>query len=251
MRPLFKLEPGEVYRDQRLRKGYDKLRDAYGAQGYFQWTPLTKRVPDEARRTVDVTLTMEEDKRYYVGRITFTGNHTTRDKVLRREMFLNEADVFNTEALKLSIRRINQLGYFKPIEAPPPRAQRPRRRPHRRHVHGGGAEPQPVHVRRRRVGAGGHFRERELPDQQLPGPGRDAPLAAQRGGRSSNYQMAVTEPYLFDRPITAGLDLFSRKNDYLTDGNVLGYSQVRTGASVTTGCRCAASRACSRTTRTR
>ena len=65
------------------------------------------------------------------------------------------------------------------------------------------------------------------------GLGETLMLAAQTGGRSSNYQVAVTEPYLFDRPITAGIDLFSRKNDYLTEGNVLGYSQVRTGASVT------------------
>ena len=45
--------------------------------------------------------------------------HTTRDKVIRREVYLNEGDVFNTEALKLSIRRINQLGYFKPMEGAP------------------------------------------------------------------------------------------------------------------------------------
>ena len=59
---------------------------------------------------MDVTLTMDEDKRYYVGQINFTGNDSTRDKVIRREVYLNEGDVFNTEALKLSIKRINQLG---------------------------------------------------------------------------------------------------------------------------------------------
>ena len=54
-----------------------------------------------------------------MGRITFTGNDTTRDKVIRREVYLNEGEIFNTEALKLSIRRINQLGYFKPMEGVP------------------------------------------------------------------------------------------------------------------------------------
>ena len=75
---------------------------------------------------MDVTLAMEEDKRYYVGRISFTGNDTTRDKVIRREVYLNEGDVFNTEALKLSIRRINQLGYFKPMEGAPELDAEPR-----------------------------------------------------------------------------------------------------------------------------
>ena len=236
VRRLFKLEPGQVYRDQRLRKGYDKLRDAYGAQGYFQWTPLTQRVTDEAAKTVDVTLTMEEDKRYYVGRITFTGNHTTRDKVLRREVFLNEADVFNTEALKLSIRRINQLGYFKPIEAAPRLSPSGRgddridvtfkveEQNRNQFTFGGGVS-----------GLEGAFLNASFQTSNFLGLGETLTLAAQNGGRSSNYQVAVTEPYLFDRPITAGVDLFSRKTDYLTDRNVLGYSQVRTGASLTTG----------------
>ena len=97
---------------------------------------------------------MEEDKRYYVGQINFTGNDTTRDKVIRREVYLNEGDVFNTEALKLSIRRINQLGYFKPMEgAPELQPERAGRRQARRHLQGGGAEPQPVHLRRRRLRA--------------------------------------------------------------------------------------------------
>ena len=59
---------------------------------------------------------VQEGKQYFVNRITFTGNTTTRDNVIRREMRLVEAGVFNTEALKYSVRRLNQLGYFKPLE---------------------------------------------------------------------------------------------------------------------------------------
>src|SRR6185503_11465858 len=78
-----------------------------------------QRKPDPVRKVVDVTVNMEEDKRYYVGKILFTGNDSTRDKVIRREIYMNEGDVFNTEALKMSIKRINQLGYFKPMESAP------------------------------------------------------------------------------------------------------------------------------------
>ena len=55
-------------------------------------------------------------RRYFVNRITFTGNTTTRDNVIRREMRLVEGGVFNTEALKYSVRRLNQLGYFKELK---------------------------------------------------------------------------------------------------------------------------------------
>ena len=59
---------------------------------------------------------VQEGKQYFVNRITFLGNTTTRDNVIRREMRLVESGVFNTEALKYSVRRLNQLGYFKPLE---------------------------------------------------------------------------------------------------------------------------------------
>ena len=69
---------------------------------------------------------VDEGKQYFVNRITFVGNTTTRDNVIRREMRLLEGGVFNTEALKYSVRRLNQLGYFKPLEG---EADRRARRP--------------------------------------------------------------------------------------------------------------------------
>ena len=236
VRPLFKLETGDVYRESRLEKGYEKLREAYGAAGYFQWTPLTRRKPDPQRKVVDVTLSMDEDKKYYVGRITFTGNDSTRDKVIRREVYLNEGDVFNTEALKLSIRRINQLGYFKPMEGVPELA--PSRlgedkidvtfeveeQNRNQFTFGGGVS-----------GLEGTFVNASFQTTNFLGLGETFSVAAQTGRRSRNYQVAVTEPYLFDRPISAGVDLFSRRVDYLTTDGKVGYSEARTGASFTAG----------------
>src|SRR5205807_8015936 len=68
---------------------------------------------------VDVTMRMQEGQQFFVNRITFTGNTTTRDNVIRREMRLVEGGVFNTEALKYSVKRLNQLGYFKALEGKP------------------------------------------------------------------------------------------------------------------------------------
>ena len=65
-----------------------------------------------------MTLQIQEGQQYRINRIIFTGNTTTRDNVIRREMRLYEDGVFNTEALKYSIKRLNQLGYFKPLEGP-------------------------------------------------------------------------------------------------------------------------------------
>src|SRR5262245_55404571 len=56
VRPLFKLDSGEVYNESRINKGFEKLRDAYGAQGYFQFTPSVQRKHDPDRKVVDVVL---------------------------------------------------------------------------------------------------------------------------------------------------------------------------------------------------
>jgi len=236
VRPIFKLQTGEVYKESKIKKGFDRLRDAYGSQGYFQWTGRPERKPDAKRKVVDVTLAMDEDKKYYVGKITFTGNTTTRDKVIRREVYLNEGDVFNTEALKLSIRRINQLGYFKPMEGVPELGAssygedridvtfKVEEQNRNQFTFGGGVS-----------GLEGTFLNASFSTANFLGLGETVQLSAQTGARTKNYQLALTEPYLFDRPITAGFDLYSRKLDYLTLQNKVGYSEVRTGASFTTG----------------
>ena len=71
---------------------------------------------DDATKTINLTLRFSEEKQYYVRRIDFTGNTTTRDKVIRRELLLDEGQLFNKRAWEISILRLNQLNYFERIE---------------------------------------------------------------------------------------------------------------------------------------
>jgi outer membrane protein insertion porin family len=188
IRPLFKLKTGDVYKESRIKKGYDKLRDFYGSQGYFQWGART------------------------------------------------QGEVFNTEALKLSIRRINQLGYFKPMEGVPELKQsdlgddkldvifKVEEQNRNQFTFGGGVS-----------GLEGTFLNASFSTANFLGQGETLQLSAQSGRRTKNYQIAISEPYLFDRPITAGFDVFSRKITYESFQNVVGYSQEGTGASLVFG----------------
>ncbi|MBP6702967.1 MAG: outer membrane protein assembly factor BamA [Vicinamibacteria bacterium] len=236
--PIFKIQEGEIYSEKKLKKGFEKLRDAYGAQGYFQYTGFTKRTPNADKKTVDLVLDINEDKQYFVGKINFAGNDSTRDKVIRREVYLTEGDVFNTELLKLSIRRINQLGYFKPIEGAPQLGQselaedkidvtlKVEEQNRNQFTFGGGVS-----------GLEGKFLNASFQTSNFLGQGETFQISAQTGKRTKNYQFAVTEPYLFDRPITAGIDIYKRKIIYQTyaSANVFGYQDDRTGGSFTTG----------------
>ncbi len=236
VRDYIKLQPGETYNESKFKKAYEKLRDLYGTLGYFQWTGVTQRDPDPERKVVDVVVRMEEDKQYFVGRIDFVGNDTTRDKVIRREIFLNENSVFNTEALKMSIQRINQLGYFKPMEGAPdirPNANeddkvdvtfKVEEQNRNQFTFGGGVS-----------GLEGTFINGSFSTTNFLGAGETFSIYVQSGRRTKNYALSVSEPYFLDRPITAGADLFRRKITYLSYGNVSGYSQETTGFSLTAG----------------
>jgi outer membrane protein insertion porin family len=236
VRAFFKMREGDVYNDSRFKKAYEKLRDVYGSLGYFQWTGGTERKPDAERKVVDVTVRMEEDKQYFLGRLSFIGNDSTRDKVIRREIYMNEGDVFNTEALKMSIKRVNQLGYFKQMESAPDIQPNPdadnkvdvtfkvEEQNRNQFTFGGGVS-----------GYEGTFINASFSTTNFLGAGETFQIYVQSGSRTKNYSLSVSEPYFLDRPITAGADIFRRKITYYSYANVAGYTQESTGASLVGG----------------
>jgi outer membrane protein insertion porin family len=236
---VFDLKSGEWYRQSGVRKGLEEAREIYGAAGHMEFTGFPDLRPRDNSNIVDVTMRLSEGPRYLVNRITFTGNTTTRDHVIRREIRLIEGGVFNTEALKHSVRRLNQLGYFKPLEgsAEDLRVEKAAGRENAVDVTLAFEEQNRNQVQ---FGAGmsqyeGVFGSLSYTTSNFMGRGESLTVVGQKGSRSSIYQVAFTEPYVFDRPITAGIDLFSRKIDYLTGLNLVGYSEVRSGFNVTAG----------------
>lgn len=256
LRAILNLAEGDWYSQSGIRKGLDAIREVYGALGYIEFTafpdlrPRDSRAPstpapaetnDEASGSpvVDVVLLVTEGPRYAVNRITFTGNTTTHDSVIRREMRVSEGGVFDTEALKHSVRRINQLGYFKPLEGSE-RDVKVEKVDGRDGVVDITVRLEEENRNQLQFGAGmsafdGLFGNLSYTTSNFMGRGESATLSAMKGARSSTYQLAFTKPYLFNRPLLGGFDLFSRKVDYLTGTGTVGYSEVRAGVNLTGG----------------
>jgi outer membrane protein insertion porin family len=248
LRPLFKLEKGETYSQKKIKKGLEKAQEIYGSGGYMEFTAYPDLKPRDvaaegeppdptAPPIVDVTVRVQEGAQYFINRITFNGNTHTRDDVIRREMALYEAGVFNTEALKYSLRRLNQLGYFKPLEGEAIAVEKAPGQDNKVDV-----EVTLEEQNRNQVsfGAGasqyeGFFGNASYTTSNFLGRGESVTFSAQKGSRSGLYQIAFTEPYLFGKPITAGFNVFSRKLDYQFYSNQVDYSEVRTGFGTTGG----------------
>src|SRR5439155_10020607 len=102
IRAVLGLVPGEVFNEERLRKSFDNLKKLYGQRGYINFTAVPLQDFDETKKVVNLTINVDEDRQFYVNRIAFAGNTTTRDKVIRREVMVEEGQVFNSAAWDMS-----------------------------------------------------------------------------------------------------------------------------------------------------
>ena len=256
LRPLFKVAEGDIYSEKKIKKGFDKAKEVYGSGGYMEFTGFPDLAPRGAPQTpsaagpsdppappapaakpsgppiVDVTLRLQEGKQYFVNRITFVGNTTTRDNVIRREIRLVESGVFNTEALKYSIKRLNQLGYFKPLEGEAIGVDKTAGTDNKVDVK---LKFEEQNRNQLTFGAGvsqydGFFGQLSFQTSNFLGRGETFTLSAQQGSRATNYQLAFSEPFLFDKPQTAGVDLFVRELQYIGL-----YTQASKGGNVVYG----------------
>ncbi len=174
--------------------------------------------PKVAGPSVDVTLQLDEGKQYFIDRIRFTGNTTTRDSVVRRELRLYEEGVFNTEALKHSIKRVNQLAYFKQLEGG--KDVDVKETPGADNKMDITLKFEEQNRNQLQFGAGvsqyeGFFGTLGFQTANFMGRGETFSINLQAGSRAQNYMVAFTEPYLFDRPITGGVDVFKRRLEYI------------------------------------
>lgn len=245
IRSMFKLAEGEYYSFEKLQKGAEKVQELYGRIGFWQMIPDPQPQPrgidpetnqpigpDPPPPIVDVTIKIIEGKQFYVNRITFTGNTTTHDGVARRELRVFEGGVFDTQALKESVRRLNQLGYFKPLEGREDEVSITPT-PGREGLVDIKLKFEEQNRNQISFGAGvsqfdGFFGQLSYQTANFLGRGEVLGVSLQKGSRAQQYQVSFSEPYLFDRPITAGAEVYSRQFVYpyqftqqSTGGNVI------------------------------
>ncbi len=116
LRATFAEKDGDWFNATLIGKGLDNLKKAYGQLGYTNFAAIPRPVFDEQKKTVSLTVDIDEGKPFYVSRIEFQGNTITRDKVIRRELMLDEGQVYNSQLWEYSLLRLNQLEYFDPLK---------------------------------------------------------------------------------------------------------------------------------------
>ena len=238
LRSVFPLKDGDIFNRQKIAKGLENLKNAYGTQGFINFTSIPTPSFDEQKKTVSFEIDIDEGKQFSVRRIEFEGNTTTRDKVIRRELMLEEGQRYNEQLWKLSLQRLNQLGFFDQIKPDDPSTTE-------RHLdEKEGTVDLTLKLRewgKNQVGLSGgvsglagSFIGLSYTTNNFLGLGDTLTVQANIGSLERDIVFGFTEPYMFDRPLTGGFTVYARKLTYdqarqtaLLTGQVLNVSQAQ------------------------
>lgn len=200
-------EEGEVFRPSKLRQDMNLVTEKYGDRGYafVNVTPDTRVSSTE--KTVDLGFRVVRGPEVYIDRIEVTGNTKTLDKVVRREMELEEQGRFSGSKLRRSQERIQRLGFFQDVNITTRKADRDDRldvlvdlREGNTGTFSAGAG----------ISSANQFLFNvSLSEINLFGRGQRLLLQADLGTIRRNLTLSLTEPYLFDTDITVGVDVFN------------------------------------------
>ncbi len=216
LRRAIPMKDGDIFNTELMRKGIKNLRDLYGALGFINFTPVPDTEIDDEHKTVTVKFDLDEGKQFFVRRIEFQGNTTTRDKVIRRELTLQEGQVYNSKLWEFSLLRLNQLGYFEPLKPDQDTVTTPNQQE--------GTVDLTLKVKEKGKnsigltggvsGLAGSFIGINYQTNNFLGLGETLTVSANIGNLERNLMFGFTEPYVFDRPLQLGFTVYTRRFNY-------------------------------------
>lgn len=222
-----KEKTGELFSRSNLRADIFSLTDYYADKGYAfaNATPLTKLNPEN--RTIDITFEMEKGEKVTIDRINIAGNTKTRDKVVRRELRLDEGELYSSTALKRSKQNLMNTGFFEEANLVT--------------VKGGASDKLDLNVEVKEkptgtfsIGAGyssldGIIGQGSVQQANFLGLGLKMTVAASFGSKSQTYNLGLTDPYFMDSKWTLGGDIYRNERQYLD------YTRRATGGDIKAG----------------
>jgi len=220
LKEVLEVKSGQVFQRSALREEVERITDLYGSKGYVFSDAKPLVVPDEKTHKADVTFSIKEGDLVSVSRINIAGNDKTRDKVIRREVRVNEGEVIETSAIKRSFQRLQNLNFFETVELVPEPLD-------------DGKVDLNIDVREKATGSfsiGGGFSSLDrltaifdIVEGNFLGKGQLVRLNAQLGERRTYANVSFREPYFLDTTLSTQVDFFHQAFDVFT------YQEARTG----------------------
>jgi outer membrane protein insertion porin family len=229
LRATFAVRDGDWFNATLIGKGLENLKKAYGQLGYINFGAIPKPIYDEEKKTVSMNIDIDEGKPFYVSRIEFQGNVITRDKVIRRELMLEEGQVYNSQLWEYSLLRLNQLEYFEPLKVEQDSEAH-------QDAEAGTVDlllkvkekgKNAIGLNGGMSGQSGAFLGVNYQTNNFLGLGETLSLQGNLGSVSRQFVFGFSQPYIHNRPLNLGFQLFNNKQDF----NAAKTYQAQTGQS--------------------
>ncbi|WP_024334551.1 outer membrane protein assembly factor BamA [Desulfotignum balticum] len=206
------VKESDLYNRELIRKDMLGLSDLYSNQGYanVKVSPLVKT--DDASHQVHITYKIDQGEPVYFNRILISGNEKTRDKVIRREMAVEEQGKFSMSGIQRSYRNLSYRDYFQSVEINPVQTDVPNQRdlevkveekPTGNFSFGGGFSTDD-----------GPFGQVSLEERNLFGRGQNLKILGRISGETGLYDLGFTEPWIFDMPVSAGFNIYKLEREF-------------------------------------
>jgi outer membrane protein insertion porin family len=206
------LKKGDIMKRKAIQTRADAFGEAYRMRGYIYAYVNPEYVVKEGN-VVDVHMTVYEGDQFRLGRLEFTGNTTTKDKVLRREIFLEEGQIMDMETFKQSLYKLGQLGYFKVTDNPDFKVN-PESKTVDITVKGSEEGKNDIQFGGGYSEGGGFFVQSQFATRNFMGEGENFSIGYQRGLRLNYFSLAYADPWFLDTPNSLGVSIFNRDTVY-------------------------------------
>ncbi len=224
---LVSIRPGDRFSRSQLQRDMTVLSDVYKDKGYAyaNVSPLTSVEAD--KRIVNLEFEVEPGQPVTIEKVEISGNNKTRDRVIRRELKINEGDLYSSTAVRVSKARVTALGFFETVEI------------NQRRGSGDDKMILDVAIKEKLTGTfqvgfgftGGEsfFGTAQLSQNNLFGYGHTASLSLQISSIRQLFQLSYLDPYVLDTRWTGSVDLYRSQLLYS------GFERQATGGSITGG----------------
>ena len=217
---------GKIFNVEKLRKDLALIKEKVANLGYAyaKVTPNFKQ--NKKNHTVDIQFLVKPGNKVYINDVIISGNYSTKDRVIRRDIYLAPGDLFNLTDLKDSKSALGRRGYFEKVDIEQQRVN---------------ANKINLLVKVKETATGSiqvgggygsyqHFMvNAALSDRNIFGSGISSSLSFDLSKVSTNYAFSINNPRIFDSEYSLGMSIYNNSYEYPT------YKHDTFGTSVNVG----------------
>jgi outer membrane protein insertion porin family len=204
---------GKVFNIQKLRKDIALIQEKVANLGYAYAKVVPNFKQNRENHTVDVQFLVRPGNKVTINDVIISGNYSTKDRVIRRDIFLAPGDLFNLTDLKDSKSALGRRGYFEKIDIEQQRVDANRinllvkvKETATGSIQAGGGYGSYQHL----------MLNASLSDRNIFGSGISSSLSFDLSKVSRNYSFSINNPRVFDSEYSLGMNIYNSEYDFPT-----------------------------------